>query len=111
MTAPVSPLRVLEGALVQLPAVWVLVGLASLLVGLFPRAVTIAWVAVGLCVGLWFFGSLLGISDAVLDVSPFQHVPQVPGSAVTATPLVALSTIALLLTVAGLLGIRRRDLG
>jgi LPXTG-motif cell wall-anchored protein len=35
----------------------------------------------------------------------------VPGSAVTATPLLALGALALLLAVAGLLGIRRRDVG
>jgi ABC-2 type transport system permease protein len=111
MTANLSLGRVLEGAVVQLPAVWVLAGLACLLVGLAPRAVVLAWVVTGVCLGLWFFGSLLGLSDAVLDVSPFAHVPQVPGSAVTATPLLALGALALLLAVAGLLGIRRRDVG
>jgi ABC-2 type transport system permease protein len=111
MTAGLSLTRVLLGAIVQLPAVWVLAGLACLLVGLLPRATVVAWVAAGACLGLWFFGSLLGLSDAVLRLSPFQHVPQVPGSAVTATPLIVLSAIALLLTLAGLLGIRHRDLG
>jgi len=111
MTANLSLGRVLEGAVVQLPAVWVLASLACLLVGLAPRAVVLAWVVTGVCLGLWFFGSLLGLSDAVLDVSPFAHVPQVPGSVVTATPLLALGALALLLTVAGLLGMRRRDVG
>jgi ABC-2 type transport system permease protein len=111
ITAGLSVWRVLLGVLVQLPAVWVLAGLACLLVGLLPRATVVAWVVAGASLGLWFFGSLLGLSDAVLRLSPFQHVPQVPGSAVTATPLVTLSAIALLLTLAGLLGVRRRDVG
>jgi ABC-2 type transport system permease protein len=111
ITAGLSVWRVLLGALVQLPAVWVLAGLACLLVGLLPRATVVAWVAAGASLGLWFFGSLLGLSDAVLRLSPFQHVPQVPGSAVTAPPLVTLSAIALLLAVVGVLGVRRRDIG
>jgi ABC-2 type transport system permease protein len=111
MTAKLSLTRVMEGALVQLPAVWVLAGLACLLVGLLPRATGVAWVAVGACLGLWFFGSLLGLSDAVLRLSPFAHVPKVPGGAVTAPPLVVLMAIALLLTSGGLLGVRRRDIG
>ena len=111
ITADVPTVTVLQGAAVQLPAVWVFAGLACLLVGLLPRAAVAAWFAVGTCFGLWFFGSLLGISDTVLGVSPFQHVPQVPGNAMTATPLGALGAIALLLTVTGLAGIRRRDVG
>lgn len=105
----VSPPRVLEGAALQLPAVWVFAGLACLLVGLLPRAVAVAWAAVGLAVGLWFFGPLLGLDEAVLDVSPFQHVPQVPGGEVTVAPLLALSCIAVALIAAGLVGFRRRD--
>jgi ABC-2 type transport system permease protein len=105
----VSPPRVLEGAALQLPAVWVFAGLACLLVGLLPRAVAVAWAAVGLAVGLWFFGPLLGLDEAVLDVSPFQHVPQVPGGEVTVAPLLALSCIAVALITAGLVGFRRRD--
>jgi ABC-2 type transport system permease protein len=111
LTADVPVLTVLQGAAVQLPAVWVFAGLTCVLVGVLPRAAAVAWVTVGACIGLWFFGSLLGISDAVLDVSPFQHVPQVPGNAVAAAPLVALGAIALALTLAGLAGIRRRDVG
>jgi ABC-2 type transport system permease protein len=111
MTADLSLMRVVEGAAVQLPAVWVFAGLACLLVGLAPRATVVTWAAAGVCVGLWFFGSLLGISDAVLDVSPFRHVPQVPGGTVHAAPLVVLGAIAVALTLAGLMGIRRRDLG
>jgi len=111
ITADLSLSRVLLGAVVQMPAVWVLAGLACLLVGLLPRATVAAWVAAGACLGLWFFGSLLGLSDAVLRLSPFEHVPQVPGGTVTAAPLVTLSVLGLLLTVAGLVGIRRRDIG
>jgi ABC-2 type transport system permease protein len=38
-------------------------------------------------------------------------VPRLPGSAVSATPLIWLSAVALVLAAAGLAGLRHRDLG
>jgi hypothetical protein len=45
-----------------------------------------------------------------MDVSPFTHVPRLPAGAVSATPLLWLTAVALALTAAGLAGFRRRDL-
>ena len=47
----------------------------------------------------------------MLDISPFSHVPRLPGSAVSATPLIWMAAVAVALAVAGLAGLRRRDLG
>ena len=60
---------------------------------------------------LLFLGSMLPVSHWVLDVSPFQHLPKLPGGPVSAVPLVWLSLIALALGLLGLAGLRRRDLG
>jgi ABC-2 type transport system permease protein len=51
------------------------------------------------------------LSHWALDVSPFTHVPKLPGGSVSATPLVALSVIALALCALGLSALRRRDIG
>ena len=58
-----------------------------------------------------FLGALLQLSHWVLDISPFTHVPKLPGGAVSAAPLVWLSLIAVALAAAGLVGLRRRDIG
>jgi ABC-2 type transport system permease protein len=44
-------------------------------------------------------------------VSPFTHIPKVPGGDVSVTPLIWLTAIVAVLTVAGLTGLRRRDIG
>jgi ABC-2 type transport system permease protein len=54
---------------------------------------------------------MLKLDQLVMDLSPFTHVPTVPGGEVTLTPLVWLTATALLLTAAGLAGLRRRDIG
>jgi ABC-2 type transport system permease protein len=57
------------------------------------------------------FGPALQLSQKVLDISPFTHVPKLPGGAFTARPLVWLSGIAVALAVVCLAGLRHRDIG
>jgi ABC-2 type transport system permease protein len=102
--------RVLEGALVQVPAVWVLAAVTVALVGLAPRFATVAWGALGLCVLLGLVGAALQLDQWVMNLSPFTHVPRVPGAALTATPLILLLAVALALGGAGLAGLRRRGI-
>lgn len=103
--------RLIGAALAQLPAVWVLGALVAGLFGLAPRALTLAWVALGACFLLWFLGPLLDLPGWLLDVSPYQHVPAIPAAPVAVAPLLALSAVAVALTGAGLAGFRRRDAG
>jgi len=102
--------RMLASGLVQLPAVWVFAGIAALLFGLVPRFTAAAWGALVLFVGLTELGSFGALSRWLPDISPFTHVPKLPGGTFTATPLVWLVAIAVVLTVAGLAAFRRRDL-
>jgi ABC-2 type transport system permease protein len=102
--------RVMEGALVQVPAVWVLAAVAVALVGLAPRLAAAAWGALGVCVVLVLVGAALQLDQWVMDLSPFTHLPKVPGAALSATPLVLLLAVALALGGAGLAGLRRRGI-
>jgi ABC-2 type transport system permease protein len=99
-------------AFAQLPATLALAAVAVLLFGVWPRAcVAGAWTAVGLAVAIELFGQVLQLSHWVLDISPFTHAPRLPGGTVSAAPLLWLCAIALVLTAAGLAGLRRRDMG
>ncbi len=104
--------RLLGAAMAQLPASLAVAGAAVLLFGLLPRAsVAGAWTVVGVLVLIALFGQVLRLSQWILDVSPFTHVPKLPGAAVTGTPLLWLSLAAVALVAAGLAGLRRRDIG
>ena len=103
--------RLLAGALVQLPAAWVLAGLGTALFGLAPRLAALTWAALVACLLLLEVGILLGLSQWLVDISPFAHVPKLPGAAFSATPLLWLTAITGALTAAGLAGFRRRDIG
>lgn len=103
--------RVLGGALVQLPAAWVLTGIVVIAFGFAPRLVMAGWVALVGFLLLAEVGPLLELDHRVMDLSPYAHIPKLPGAEFTATPMVTLTMLAALLTAAGLAGFRRRDIG
>ena len=86
-------------------------GIAAAFFGLAPEgSVAAGWSALGVAVLVLFLGAALKLSHWILDVSPFQHLPKLPGGTVQAAPLIWLSVIALGLGVAGLAGLRHRDI-
>ncbi|GIE78947.1 exporter of polyketide antibiotics [Actinoplanes philippinensis] len=105
-----DPGRVVASALAQLPAVWVLAGVATLLIGVAPKLAAAAWAVLAGALLILIVGPLVQIDQWVLDLSPFTHVPHLPGASFTAVPLLILTLIAAALGGAGLLALRRRDL-
>ncbi|CAG7606170.1 ABC transporter permease [Rhodococcus opacus] len=98
-------------ALVFVPAIGVVAALAVLAFGGVPAwAAGLSWGALAGCLIFGFLGSLLGLPQAVRDLSPFTHVPPVPAAEVTATPLVWLAVIAVVVGAVGVVLFRRRDL-
>jgi ABC-2 type transport system permease protein len=101
---------IVAAAATQTAASWVLVGLATALVGAAPRMSFLALPAVAVSLVLTIFGPLLNVGDVVLAVSPFYHLPDLPGGSFKVGPVVALLAIAAGLAIAGLIGIRQRDI-
>jgi ABC-2 type transport system permease protein len=105
-----SGFGLVPAALAQLPAVWVLAGLAALLIGVLPRFAAAAW---GLLAGfllLSLVGSALQWNAAILGISPFQHLARLPGGTFAVTPVLWLLVIATAAVTAGLFALRRRDI-
>jgi ABC-2 type transport system permease protein len=103
--------KVLGGALVQLPAVWVMAAIGAALFGLLPRVVVGGtWAVLAVVLSITMLGEPLRLDQLVRDVSPFAHLPRLPAAAFTATPLAWLLAVAAVLAAAGLAGFRRRDL-
>ena len=103
--------RLLVAALVYAPAMWIMVGLAIALDGLVPRLVGVSWAILLACIVEGFLGAVLGLPHWLSDLSPFERVPQLPAANLTLLPLVVMSAGAAGLTLIGLTGLRRRDIG
>jgi ABC-2 type transport system permease protein len=97
-------------ALAQLPAALAVAGIAVLLFGLLPGwCVTGGWAALAAAAIIGLFGPVLRLGTWVRDISPFSHVPRLPGGVVHAEPLIWLAAVAVALAAAELAGVRRRD--
>lgn len=102
--------RIVSSALVQLPAVWMLAAITVTLIGVAPKIAAASWGALAICLLINLVGTALQLNHWVLDVSPFTHIPKLPGGTLSATPLITLTGIALILTTIGLAALRRRDI-
>ncbi|MEU0201927.1 MULTISPECIES: ABC transporter permease [unclassified Streptomyces] len=101
---------ILAACLVQLPAVWVIGGVAVLLHGVMPRGAAAAWAVAGAVLLIGWVGPALDVPQAVLDISPFGHLPKLPGGSMEWGPVGVLTGLAVVLVAAGLAGLRGRDL-
>jgi polyether ionophore transport system permease protein len=101
--------RLAAAALAQLPAVWVLAGVAAAGYGVAARLGALGWLALVACVLLAILGPLLDLPAALLDLSPFEHSPSLPGGSVDIAALAVLTAIAAALVAAGLAAFARRD--
>jgi len=96
--------------LVMVPAMWVLAGAILLLHGVRPRWSLAAWAVVAWAFVAAMFGGMLNLPQWALNLSPFQHVPALPAASMAWLPLVDLTVLAIVLIVAGLVALDRRDL-
>ncbi|MFB6783730.1 ABC transporter permease [Streptomyces sp. NPDC056352] len=100
---------VLGASLAQLPAVWLLGGLTVLLYGALPKAAVASWGVVGICLALGWIGPAVNMPQPVMNLSPFSHLPKLPGTEMQWPPALWLTAGAVVLVAAGLGALRRRD--
>jgi len=101
--------RVLGAALAQLPAVWVLASITVALFGLAPHLTRGGWVVYGAVVFIMFIGAILNLGQWFMNLSPFTHIPKLPGGSFALTPLAVLAVVASIMAAAGVVGFQQRD--
>lgn len=103
--------RIVAGALVLTPALWVLCGVTTLLIGYSRHAANAAWAVLAALVVVGLFGPLLELPQWVRNLSPFEHVPALPGGSFDVVPLVVLTVFAVVALTLGVRALARRDVG
>jgi ABC-2 type transport system permease protein len=101
---------VLGGVAAYLPAIWVMTAVVVWLFGWLPRLVGLGWGALVAAVLVGELGLLLDLPQWVMDLSPFVHIPRIPGEEWTWGGWLAVLTVAVALAGWGAAGFRRRDL-
>lgn len=103
--------RLLGSALVYAPAMWLMTGVAMIVFGFAPRWVDIAWGIIAACFVIGLLGVVLRLPNWVQKLSPFESTPALPAANMAVLPLAVLTTVAVVLILGGLGGLRQRDIG
>ncbi|MFE0348686.1 ABC transporter permease [Streptomyces griseoluteus] len=103
------PGAVVGACLLQVPAAWTLGAVAVLLHGTVPRAAVAGWAVAGAVLLIGWVGPALDAPGWLLAVSPYDHLPKLPGARMEWGPVAALLGLTALLTGTGLAALRRRD--
>lgn len=101
--------RLAGAALLQLPAVWVVAGVALLLYGLSARLAVLSWAVLAGAVVVALLADALRLPRWVRDLSPFTHVPQVPAADLAGFEPTVLFLLAAVLVAGGIAALRKRD--
>jgi len=110
MDRPIPLATFLKAALVYVPAIWLMLGLAQVLIAYLPRHTSAAWFYLGYAGFIAYIGAMMRFPDWTAQLSPFGHVPKLPLQDFTAVGLIVMTVLAGALSVAGFVGYSRRDM-
>jgi ABC-2 type transport system permease protein len=94
---------------VNIPAIWVMVGAAILLVGLLPKYTGAIWGYFGFTFFFMMFGRM-GIFEWAAKLTPFGYVPNLPMDEINFAAMAALTLAAAGLAAAGFVFYGKRDM-
>lgn len=103
--------QVLQAAAVQVTPILLVVAIVVALFGWLPRLTGLVWVVMVYAITAGTLGGLLGLPEWALKLSPFALVPALPAEEFTPWPVLGMLAAAAALYLAGLAGLRRRDVG
>ncbi|WP_350344647.1 hypothetical protein PRVXT_001073 [Proteinivorax tanatarense] len=110
MDVSISFSTIFNSAMVYVPAVWVMVGLATLLIGYLPKSTIVTWVYLLYSFFVVYLGGLFQLSEWMVKLTPFGNIPQVPVEDMSFVKVTALTVVAIGMMIAGFIGYGRRDL-
>ncbi len=95
---------------VYLPAIWFIVGLSLLLVGVWPKSTSLVWFYIVFTFMVLYLGNVLDFPEWLNNLSTFTHIPQISQDIIRWTSIYALSALALFLGFVGFAGYNKRDI-
>lgn len=97
-------------SIIYLPAIWAMIGLALLCVGMFPRLTSLSWLYLVYSFIVVYLGGLLQFPAWMANLTPFGHIPQYPVEEVAWVKLLILTIISALIMMVGFISYRKRDI-
>jgi len=110
MSEPMSFMSVLTAGLVYLPAIWLMIGLTTMLIAYLPKLTSLIWGLLGVSFFFAYLGGMLDLPAWVYNLIPFTVIPQIPVEQMNWLPIIILTIIAKLMMIIGVYGYNKRDL-
>ena len=107
---PVALVFLLKANLVFVPALWVMIGAAVLLIGVLPKASGAIWAYFGFSFFTEFIGRMLKLPEWLGKITPFGYIPVLPVDEINLVTLCIVGSVGLALALAGVFFYERRDL-
>ncbi len=97
-------------AIVYLPAMWIMIGLAAVLIGVVPKFTGFTWLYLIYSFIVVYLGGLLQFPEWLGNLSPFGQIPNIPVEDMDYMKVSILVVIAIVAVVVGFVGYNRRDI-
>lgn len=96
---------------VFLPAIWMMLGIAAVFIGIAPKRTVWVWVFLTFSFLTNYLGGMMGLPELVIQMTPFGHVPAtLIESDVNYVPIIVTAVIAVVLLIVGAKTYQRRDM-
>ncbi|GAB2535579.1 ABC transporter permease [Gracilibacillus alcaliphilus] len=102
--------EVFGAAIVYIPALLVLAGIALFLLGWLPKLISLVWLFVIYGFVVIYLGDLLDLPKGIKLLSIYEHIPMYPSEDFSWGVILSYLLISALLIVFGFVGYRRRDM-
>jgi len=102
--------KMFNASMVYLPAVWMMVAVAVLLIGFLPSLSGLTWLYLGYSFLVVYLGGMLKFPDWMGNLSPFGHIPKIPVEEMDYLSVSILTVVAIVITAVGFYGYNKRDI-
>ncbi|WP_331446071.1 hypothetical protein [Natranaerobius thermophilus] len=110
MEEPIPFYTAFNSAMVYLPAMWVMIGAAVLLIGIWPQATVLTWLYLGFSFFVVYLSGILQLPEWLAKLSPFGNIPQLPVEEMNYFSVIVMTVFALVLMIVGFKGYNNRDI-
>jgi len=110
MENPISFSTLFIAGMTYLPAIWVMISIALLLIDYLPRLTSIIWTYIGFSLFAVYLGKLINLPEWVSKLTPFGYIKQFPVEDINIYSITILSIIAILFTSIGFIKYKKREM-
>lgn len=110
MAEPISFIAFFKAGMVYLPAMWIMIGVAVLLIGILPKLTGFTWLYLVYSFIVVYLGGLLQFPDWLGKLSPFGQIPKLPVEDFDFLKVSSITILSMILIVIGFMGYNKRDI-